>query len=301
MTAYYNDADPYVCAWLRNLIAADLIAPGVVDDRPIADVEPADVAGFTQCHWFAGIGGWSYALRLAGWPDDRFVWTGSAPCQPFSKAGKGKEFDDARHVWPSWFRIIGEQRPVVIFGEQVASGGDALVWLDHVSFDLESAGYTVGAVDTSAMGTVCAPHFRRRLYFVAMADNDRARCEHVAPSRLHDQRTPGHDVDRRGEPYQLGDAECAGLEGFARHGDDGNEPGRAHPGALGSIATASALGEFWSNAEWLPCRDGKQRPIEPGTFPLAHGIPARMGRLRAYGNAIVPQHAAAFIRAYASA
>ena len=54
-------------------------------------------------------------------------------------------------------------------------------------------------------------------------------------------------------------------------------------------------GSFWSRAEWLPCRDGKARLAEPGVFPLAHGVPARVGRLRGYGNAIVPQVAAAFV------
>ena len=57
----------------------------------------------------------------------------------------------------------------------------------------------------------------------------------------------------------------------------------------------------WSELEWLPCADGKARPTQPGLFPLAHGIPARMGRLRAYGNAIVPQVVAAFIAAYGHA
>jgi DNA (cytosine-5)-methyltransferase 1 len=55
---------------------------------------------------------------------------------------------------------------------------------------------------------------------------------------------------------------------------------------------------FWSAADWIPCADGKWRPVEPGTFPLAHGLPARVGRLRGYGNAIVPQVAAEFIGAY---
>ena len=87
--SYYNEIDPKAAAWLRELIAAGLIAPGDVDERSIADVRPDDLAGYGQHHFFAGIGGWSYALRLAGWPDDRPVWTGSCPCQPFSAAGKG--------------------------------------------------------------------------------------------------------------------------------------------------------------------------------------------------------------------
>lgn len=58
---------------------------------------------------------------------------------------------------------------------------------------------------------------------------------------------------------------------------------------------------FWSDADWLRCRDGKFRPVEPGTFPLADGIPSRVGRLRGYGNAIVPQVAAEFIKAFMEA
>src|SRR6185295_16979561 len=53
---------------------------------------------------------------------------------------------------------------------------------------------------------------------------------------------------------------------------------------------------FWSDADWIACRDGKARPVEPGTFPLAHGTAARVGRLRAYGNAIVAEAAKIFIQ-----
>jgi len=132
MGAYYNENDPFAAAWLRELIKAGLIADGEVDERSIVDVSPDDLRGFVQCHFFAGIGGWSYALRLAGWPDDRAVWTGSCPCQPFSSAGKGDGADDSRHLWPAWFRLIAECRPVAVFGEQVASA-DGLGWLDRVS------------------------------------------------------------------------------------------------------------------------------------------------------------------------
>src|ERR1700691_2565119 len=121
MTAYYNEWEPYPAQWLRNLIKAGLIAPGDVDERSIKDVKPDDVRGYTQCHFFAGIGGWSYALRLAGWPDDRPAWTGSCPCQPFSQAGQRKGVADERHLWPKFFRLITFCRPAVVFGEQVAA------------------------------------------------------------------------------------------------------------------------------------------------------------------------------------
>lgn len=121
MTAYYNENDPFAAEWLRNLIAADLIAPGDVDERSIADVKASEVMGYDQCHFFAGIGGWSCALRLAGWPDDRPVWTGSCPCQPFSAAGKKLGEKDERHLWPTFRELISEHKPPAIFGEQVAS------------------------------------------------------------------------------------------------------------------------------------------------------------------------------------
>ena len=252
MRAYYNEIDPYAAQWLRNLIDAGHIAPGDVDERSIVDVRPDDLAGYTQCHFFAGIGGWSLALRLAGWPDDRPVWTGSCPCQPFSAAGKGKAADDERHLWPRWFPLIAERRPAIVFGEQVEAA-IGWGWLDAVFADLEAEGYACGAAVLPACG-VGAPHIRQRTWFVGHAG------------------TPGLSL-----------REHALLSGAVEldQGRATEQPGRSP----------------WADLDWLPCTDGKARPVEPGTFPLAHGIPGRVGRLRAYGNAIVPQVAAEFIRA----
>lgn len=170
MAAYYNEIDPGAAQWLRNLIAAGQIAPGDVDTRSITEVQPDDLRGYAQCHFFAGVGGWSHAARLAGWPDGRSLWSGSCPCQPFSVAGKGAGIDDVRHLWPDFFRLIQACRPDVVVGEQVA-GAAGYGWLDGVAADLAGEGYASGAVDIPAC-SVDAPHIRQRLYWVARAMAD---------------------------------------------------------------------------------------------------------------------------------
>ncbi|MBC4082260.1 DNA cytosine methyltransferase [Klebsiella pneumoniae] len=381
--AYYNEIDPFAAQWLRNLIAAGHIAPGEVDERSIEDVTPDDLRGFTQCHFFAGIGVWSHSLRLAGWPDDRPVWTGSCPCQPFSAAGKGDGFTDERHLWPHFFHLISERRPQHVFGEQVAAR-NANVWFDLVQADLEGMGYAFGLVPfTSA--SIGAPHIRERAYWVANADcvvSDR-RGDVRAPGRdeysnggdddrladsNHDRQQPGQgagcrcqcaeqgiDIGRGGENGGLGNANVARLERLG--GNDGaagreratgpaaapgvhdgmaNTDNEQHSIAISGCghehvstgrqqdpaASAGLRGDyrplevngFWRDADWLFCRDGKWRPVEPGLEPLVDGASARMGRvepgvarmassnrvgrLKGYGNAINAQAAAAFIRAY---
>ncbi|UNY40252.1 DNA (cytosine-5-)-methyltransferase [Paracoccus phage vB_PmaP_KLEP18-1] len=182
--AYYNEFNPGAAAWLRELIKKGHIADGEVDTRSILDVRHTELRGFAQCHFFAGIGGWSYALRLAGWSDDRPVWTGSPPCQPFSAAGKGASRDDARHLAPHFISLVGAARPAVLFGEQVASaevfgkaasgarkragGAPAWAWLDDLCDRLEAARYAVGASDFPSAG-VGAKHRRQRTYFGAVA------------------------------------------------------------------------------------------------------------------------------------
>ena len=302
-TAYYNEHDPYAAEWLRNLIKAGHIAQGVVDERSIEDVTPADLKGFNQCHFFAGIGVWSHALRRAGWPDDRQVWTGSCPCQPFSAAGKAGGFDDERHLWPAFHHLIQQCSPDVVFGEQVASK-DGLNWFDLVQADMEGAGYSCGAVDLCAAG-IGAPHIRQRLWFVA------ERMGYSFDKRLEgftgdDDSTPGW-AEQTGPVTEtscvngMADSELPGptrqstfsgktqgtTEGI-RNGDEG------HSGVSNSPPTNG----FWRDADWLFCRDGKWRPVEPGTFPLAHGSTSRVGRLRAYGNAINAEAAEAFIKSY---
>jgi DNA (cytosine-5)-methyltransferase 1 len=281
---YYNEFDPKAAAWLRELIRAGLIPPGDVDQRSITEIQPHNLASYTQCHFFAGIGGWSLALQLAGWDSTRPVWTGSCPCQPFSSAGKQLAQADARHLWPVFFALIRECRPHAVFGEQVASAiGKG--WLDGVSSDLEGAGYACGATVLGAH-SVGAPHIRQRLYWVANA---------TGGQRKQCLRSCGEDVQRSTDDctigwlaHPIGERGCSGTAWVENAGYAGQSMQTSRFERLG----------FWSEFDIIPCRDGKARRIEPGSFPLAYGVSGRVGLLRGYGNAIVPQVAAQFIQAY---
>ena len=292
MSAYYNEIDPYAAEWLRNLIKAGHIADGVVDDRSISDVRPEELFEFTQCHFFAGIGIWSRALRGAGWADDRPVWTGSCPCQPFSGAGKGKTFTDERHLWPHWNHLIQECRPATVFGEQVASK-DGLGWLDLVQTDMEAKDYAFGAFDLCA-ASFGAPHIRQRLWFVA--DTTSLRLKGVGGEKQ--KGTSKHSKISGG----LGNTDLHdGGHGDRALTSDGQarvEHGSASATHEMGPAWGGKTNGHWGDADWLFCRDGKWRPVEPSTFPLVDGATSRVGRLRAYGNGIVPQVAQGLIESY---
>ena len=304
---WYNDNEPFAAQWLRNLIAAAHIGEGTVDERSINDVRPQELAGFTRCHFFAGIAGWELALNLAGWPSDAVVWTGSCPCQPLSCAGKHLGEWDARHLWPVWYALIEKCRPPTIFGEQVASK-DGREWLAGVRADLDAIGYAVGAADLPAC-SVGAPHRRQRLFWVANAGHAAERDEdggmgNTAPdgcevrSRLHEE------YDREGSGKGcgnsiLGDPISTGLEGHGRDVDNRDRPERRDEEPC---RPASQTG-FWDNYSIVWCRDPKGGPdiprrTQPGVFPLAPRLPGRVGQLKAYGNSIVPQVAAKFVKTF---
>lgn len=300
---YYNEWDKVAAAWLRELIKQGHIPFGVVDERSITEVKPEDLDGFTQCHFFAGIGGWPLALRLAGVSEDTPLWTGSPPCQPFSAAGKQLGQFDPRHLAPVFLDLISECRPPVLFGEQVAPA-IAKSWMCDLQTHLEGEDYAVGFAVLPAC-SVGAPHKRERLFFgaheLADANNARPQRREGMPECAYQQPVGAGSV----ESELAYSSQCG--RGKERENTRGGAIGDSEEGwasrrgtSSGDNATNSHHG-FWSDADWLDCRDGKFRPVEPGTFPLANGIPARVGRLRGYGNAIVPQVAAEFIKAFMGA
>lgn len=356
---FYNDFDRHSAAWLRQLIADGALPHGQVEERSVTTILPGELAGFRQCHFFAGIGGWAEALRLAGWPAEREAWTASLPCQPFSCAGKQLGESDSRHLWPAFRELVRQCRPAIMFGEQVASpaGRD---WLAGVRLDLESMGYVVGAADLCA-ASVGAPHIRQRLFWVAYllkpglerlpwhgrngCQSGREHAQEAGPtapggraggvadhggggrevamqhagSRAPESEKRKADFPRSGGGVGgVGDSDGAGFEAL-RGESGGGEPGPGEPALAsspcgmeytegngriergpqpGGRVPPGGCGEgFWSDFDIVQCRDGKARRIEPGSFPLAHGVRGRVGLLRGYGNAIVPQVAAEFIMA----
>ena len=296
--AYYNEFDSNAAAWLRELIKDGLIAPGDVDERSIIDVKASDLKGYSQHHFFAGIGGWSYALRLAGWPDNQPVWTASLPCQPFSTAGKQLGKQDDRHLLPHFLELVKQCRPHAIFGEQVERAiGHG--WLDDLQTTMEAEGYSVGHCVLGAH-SIGAAHIRQRLYWVADSTSER-RCgrESLGEGRYSESGRSSDDI-RMANTKTTGKSEQGHRQlleerlsdGFVRSCEDG--------------------------IEWIHCRDGKYRPVESSILPLVDGVSeklvrssdpgvpinsnatqeARVMRLRGYGNAIVPTLAAEFIGAF---
>ena len=337
MLAYYNDNDPFCCQWLRNLIKAGHIMKGEVDERPIEEVQPEDLKGFTRHHFFAGIAGWERALQLAGWSEEEPVWTGSCPCQPFSGAGRRQGEHDSRHLWPAFFRLISKCGPSTVFGEQV-TGSLGREWVSAVRLDLEKEGYAVGIADLPAAG-VGAPHIRQRLWWVADSKRGKRRQDGLSGygqventdgykaeqftgsrhvSRMADSNSKGYGRGCRGplnEEKQSGRrekdgsyiAETCGRDGGVgdplrirrqQKSDIGRGDGtRSQPSEQGSESSHRRI-HGWEAADFIQCSDGKARPTEPGLCPLAHGFPGRVGQLRSYGNAIVPQVASVFIKSF---
>lgn len=224
--AYYNEIDRDAVHVLRSLIADGLIADGDVDGRSIVDVRPADLDGYTQCHFFAGAGLWSVAARMSGWPDDRPLWTGSCPCQPFSAAGRGLGADDPRHLWPDFFRLISACRPPVVMGEQVA-GAPGYGWFDGVRADLAGEDFASRVVDIPVCA-VDAPNIRQRLWWVAVANANGTRSSAI-----------GRDL---GEVGSLSASECKPEDhaALSRGGDAAPVDGLAHADRSGRAGRQEA-------------------------------------------------------------
>lgn len=289
---YYNDNDPGAAAWLEALAAESEIPAGTVDNRSILDVRADELSRFRRVHFFAGIGGWAEALRIARWPADLQVWTGSPPCQPFSVAGKLAARDDERHLAPHFAQLVGAGRPLMLFGEQVASAdvlgkaskaagreaaaAPAWAWGDDLQDRLEGAGYAYGAADLCSAG-IGAPHIRQRLFFGAFRRDALGFIrERLADHYGDGWSEAGGGFTATGDDGAFGDGTAGGLvdgqrarlEGLGGDGDRGGEPGRidqipnrpaAAIGAAGGVADAASLGRIGRRASEAGAEPGAQQ------------------------------------------
>lgn len=263
--AYYNELDPDAAAVLRALIADDVIAPGDVDERSIRDVHADDLRGYTQVHLFAGGGLWSVAARLAGWPDNRRLWTGSCPCQPYSAAGKRTGDDDPRNLWPDFLRLVrgagaAGDGPPVIMGEQVSQKA-GYGWFDGVRADLEAEGYASRARDIPACA-VDAPHQRNRLYWVAVADPKGQRSGGKQPERRQEGRTASRWPDEGGVDLVDASGERRG-EGRPQHTRQLGQPSPAGSDASGVTQGDAFLPRLEGHAGHGNGRPGGSEPHRP--------------------------------------
>ena len=197
--------------------------------------------------------------------------TGGFPCQPFSVAGKQRGERDDRFLWPEMLRVIRESKPTWVVGENVP--GIIGMALDQVLIDLEMEGYACQCFVIPACG-VDAPHKRNRIWVVAHSEGERT------------VRRPEEVCEKNGRQWRalLRESQQSSQDvAYASelHSNGGNDKPKCK-------VPKPRDGSGKNGCEWQ---------AEPDVGRVAHGIPKRVDRLRALGNAIVPQVAEQIFRA----
>ena len=230
------------------------------------------------------------------------VICGGYPCQPFSTAGKRQGQDDDRHLWPEVFRLLQEIRPAWFIGENVA--GHISMGLDSVLSDLESEGYAWQPFIIPAVA-VDAQHRRDRVWILA------TNTEHMRGAEQERQYQRAQEFDRSGENGLGAGNAVANAEGGHDGGGHAGENTRqkqkfgsccfennvadsdsdsVNGKRLKPCFTDSEERKITGKRQAGSCGDGFRRwPAEPAVGRVANGVPRRVDRLKALGNAVVPQ------------
>ncbi len=244
--------------------------------------------------------------RAPIWSDlksfDARVWNGLVdvvhggyPCQPFSVAGNRAGSADPRHLWPDVARIVRECEPEWCFFENVA--GHLTLGFEQVAQDLEEMGYRVTAGLFTA-AEVGAPQRRQRLFILArharfVADTGRSSDERRDDTRgvggvrseresTKTQRKRSR-VDVSGGRDDVGRADNPRLEGWGETEQEGADERAAWP-------PGPEERDRWAGVDprLYPAVADTEAPAQPTVRGVAHGFPRRVDRLKALGNAVVP-------------
>jgi DNA (cytosine-5)-methyltransferase 1 len=323
MKHYYNEHNAYRAAVLRERIEEGLLPEGIVDERNIEEIPDQDFLGWTQIHLFAGIGGFPLGLRLAGFPENRRIVTGGFPCQDISNAGKRAGISGSRSgLWREMVRCVRVVRPELVFVENVAAllcrgMGEVLGDLAAIGYDAE--GDCVSAAD------VGAPHLRRRIWIVAYAVGGGVRNQSIierwrdgAPVVEHAGESPDASIGGARSVPAGSWREGQGTIDADWHSEDVPDADTDKLPEQGNGESELRLDEIYEALPYAECGDGEglfawstdsedgrgsdERQIglslrgrcepwkvEPDVGRVAHGIPRRVDRLAALGDAIVPQ------------
>jgi len=257
----------------------------------------------TTLDLFSGIGGFSLGLETAGpfrtvafcerdkfcqavlrkhWPntpiyeDVRTIPTdelgridlvcGGFPCQPWSQAGQQRGVEDDRDLWPEMLRIIEAVQSRWVIGENVRGFVNEEMGLERSLSDLESIGYQAAPFVIPACA-VDAPHRRDRVWIVANRASV-GRSERAAQARW-----------QAGDGF-IGPCRAAYVADASDARPQGREQRQASGKGAGASRPVAQRREDGGRQGWA---------TEPGVGRVAHGVPRRVDRLKALGNAVVPQ------------
>ena len=225
------------------------------------------------------------------------VITGGYPCQPFSVAGKQKGEKDDRHLWPSMLEIIAQVRPAWVICENVT--GHIALGLDKVLLDLETEGYSSRTFIVPAC-SVNAPHRRDRLWIVAHSNDTRQPASEGGRENNRDKER--NDISGSGEDVADSDSRrCKKRETESKAFSRAAISGSTDVADSGSTRSATRVSGSVKREEGLAGKSldsgnqhgggqtGNHWAVEPGMGRVADGIPGRVARLKALGNAVVPQ------------
>lgn len=217
-------------------------------------------------------------------PSEITVISAGFPCQPYSLAGKGRGDRDERDLWGEVARVLGEVRPRWFVGENTPGlfSRENQRYFRRVLDDLAALGYHVGWGIWGACD-VGAPHKRERVFLVAHADGERrgvfGAVERTACGSLGESETKtslGAGGTRRTAWGGVLSGNLHYTYGKGRGADEPAGSARRGNDQRGG-APRHASGEWWE--------------VEPDVGRVAHGVSARVDRLRCLGNAVVPYQA----------